>query len=112
MSIDYETAQDAAESGIQRAADHANHEYSGWVEEAAEALGWAATQFADGAEFTIEELRQLTTSHLPDPPDLRSWGAATRRATKLCYLVKTEGFALAASSNNSPKPLYIKGVWR
>lgn len=111
MNIDHATAQEAAEIGIKRAADHADREYSGWVEEAAEALGWAATQHPAGSEFTIEQLRRLTTE-LPDPPDLRSWGAATQRATRLGYITKTGNFAMAASSNNSPKPLYIQGVWR
>lgn len=111
MSLSHQEAQEAAETGIKRAADHAEREYNGWVEEAAEALAWAATQYPAGSEFTIEQLRQLTVG-LPDPPDLRSWGAATQRATKLGYIVKTGNFALAVSSNNSPKPLYLKGVWR
>jgi hypothetical protein len=110
MTINHEEAQEAAELGIKRAADHAEREGSGWVEEAAEALGWAATQHL-GPEFTIEQLRQLTTQ-LPDPPDLRAWGAATQRAARLGYIVKTSNFALAASSNNSPKPLYVQGAWR
>ena len=110
MKIDHAAAQEAGELGINRAAEHADSEFSGWVEEAAEALGWAATEFR-GEKFTIEQLRQLTSA-LPDPPDLRSWGAATRRATRLGYIAKTNEFALAASSNNSPKPLYIRGAWR
>lgn len=109
-NIDHIAAQEAAENGINRAADHADREFDGWVEEATEALGWAAT-IIPGDKFTIEQLRQLTTD-LPDPPDLRTWGAATRRATKLGYIVRTEGYAAAASSNNSPKPLYTRGIWR
>jgi|GEM_PF-3514595 len=108
--INHTAAQGAAESGMDRSGSHANQEAEGWVEEAAEALGWAATQHP-GSEFTIEQLRQLTAG-LTEPPDLRAWGAATRRATRQGFLVKTSGFALAASSNNSFKPLYIKGIWR
>ena len=111
MTIDHAAAQDAAENGIERSAAHANNEFACWVDEATEALGWAAQQFSKGSEFTIEQLRQLTVD-LQAPPDLRAWGAATRAATRLGYIVKTEGFALAASSNNSPKPLYVAGVWR
>ena len=110
MSVDHQRAQEAAVTGIKRSADHADRERSGWVEEAAEALGWASTQYP-GSEFTIEQLRQLT-AELPAPPDLRSWGAATQRATKLGYIIKTRNFALAASSNNSPKPLYTQGAWQ
>lgn len=108
--INHASAQTAAETGINRAADHAEREFSGWVEEACEALGWAASVIKN-ERFTIEQLRQLT-SGLQDPPDLRSWGAATRRATNLGYIVRTAGYAAAASSNNSPKPLYVRGVWR
>lgn len=109
--IDHAYAQHAATTGIHRAADHADRQFSGWVEEAAEALGWAATQFPDDGSFTVEQLRQLTAA-LPAPPDLRSWGAATQRATKLGYIVRTGGYAAAASSNNSPKPLYRRGAWQ
>jgi len=109
--MNHAAAQDAAELGIERAGEHADRCSSDWVEEAAEALGWAATQHRGGAGFTIEQLRQLCSA-LPEPPDLRAWGAATRRATRLGYVIKTDGFALAASSNNSPKPLYTQGAWR
>lgn len=109
--MDHKQAQESAAIGIERSAANANRTHSGWVEEASEALGWAATQFDRGVEFTVEQLRQLC-SQLPEPPDLRSWGAATQKATKRGYIVKTGNFALAASSNNSPKPLYQAGVWR
>jgi len=110
-TYDHLQAAEAAQLGIQRAADHADKMFAGWVEEAAEALGWAAKQFPFGSEFTVEQLRRLC-HQLPEPPDLRSWGAATQRARRLGYIVNTGGFAEAASSNNSPKPLYRAGVWR
>ena len=111
MSIDYAQAAQAAQQGIEQAGEHANKMFANWVEEAAEALGWAANQYPFGKEFTVEQLRQLC-HQLPEPPDLRSWGAATQRARRLGYIVNTGGFAEAASSNNSPKPLYRAGVWR
>jgi hypothetical protein len=107
--INHDAAQIAADQGISNAADSANRASPGWIGEAAEALGWAATQLP--GEFTVEQMRAICEA-LPDPPDLRAWGAATRMATRKGYIVKTERFATAASSNNSPKPLYRQGAWR
>lgn len=114
MSTAHGHAQERADAGIASSAQHADEVHESWVAQAAEALGWAASQSVRGLKFTVEDLRGHPTivRMLPPPPDLRSWGAATRRATKLGYIVKTDEYALAASSNNSPKPLYRAGVWR
>lgn len=106
---DQQQAAQNADLGIHRAASRAERRFENWVHEAVEALGWAASQMR-AASFTIEELRGLC-GELPAPSDLRAWGAATRRATRLGYIVRTDGYAPAASSNNSPKPLYTAGSW-
>jgi len=106
--MDYESAKIAANIGITRSAEHADAVHDGWVYDAVESLRAAIALFPRGADFTIEQVRQKITD-LPDPPDLRAWGAVTRRATKLGYVVKTGKFRNATSSNNSPKPLYVHG---
>lgn len=107
---DFQQAEEAAQIGIRNSASSAQRAHDGWVEEAAEALGWAASACAS-AQFTIEALRAMCWQ-LSSPPDLRAWGAATKRAIKLGYVVKTNMVAVASSSNNSPKPVYVKGAWR
>jgi hypothetical protein len=106
--MDYESAKAAAEIGITRSADHADAVHDGWVDDAVESLRKAITLFPQGSDFTIEQARQKITT-LPEPPDLRAWGAVTRRAVKLGYVIKTNNFRTAISSNNSPKPLYKHG---
>jgi len=104
----FEDAQDAAEIGITRSADHADAVHVGWVEDAVESLRMAIALFPRGSDFTIEQVRQKITT-LPNPPDLRAWGAVTRRAIKLNYVIRSGNFRTAISSNNSPKPLYVHG---
>jgi hypothetical protein len=106
--MDYESAKAAADIGITRSADHADAVHDGWVDDAVESLRIAIKLFPLGAEFTIEQVR-LKIENLPKPPDLRSWGAVTRRAVKLGYVIRTNNFRTAVSSNNSPKPLYKHG---
>ena len=106
--MDYQSAKVAAEVGISRSANHADAVHGGWVDDAVESLRTAIALFPRGSDFTIEQIRQKITN-LPEPPDLRAWGAVTRRATKLGYVVKTDKFRTAISSNNSPKPLYVHG---
>ena len=106
----FDEATRAAEAGIKRAADNAG---ASWVAIAADELGWAASR-ADASEFTVEELRWYIRTHgdeIAEPPDLRAWGAATQRAARMGFIVRTGHFARAASSNGSPKPLYRFGRW-
>lgn len=104
----FENAQVAAEVGITRSAAHADAVHDGWVDDAVESLRMAIALFPRGSDFTIEQVRQKITN-LPKPPDLRAWGAVTRRAVKLNYVIKSGNFRTAISSNNSPKPLYVHG---
>lgn len=105
--MNHQEAARAAEVGIDRSAGHADRVHAGWVKEAAEALRVASA--VQPQPFTVEQLRAVC-GFLPEPPDLRAWGAATRKATRLGYIVRTSQFAPAASSNNSPKPLYVRGM--
>lgn len=101
-------AKAAAEIGIARSAIHADAVHDGWVDEAVESLRTTVALFPRGSDFTIEQVRQ-NINNLPEPPDLRAWGAVTRRAVKLGYIARTGNFRTATSSNNSPKPLYVHG---
>lgn len=106
-------AKASANVGIQRAAERAERTEPGWVDRAAEAVRDYALNSLAGinGEFTIDEARPwiAANTRLADPPDGRAWGAATRRALKLGYIVATDGYAPAASSNGSPKRLYRRG---
>ena len=105
-------AKASANVGIQRASDRAERTEPGWVDRAAEAVrDYVRLHVArsdEPSEFTIERVREFMAS-VPPAPDGRAWGAVTRRALKLGYIVATDGYAPAASSNGSPKRLYARG---
>lgn len=105
-------AKASANVGIQRSAERAERTEPGWVDRAAEAVrDYVRLHVArsdEPSEFTIERVREYMAS-VPPAPDGRAWGAVTRRALKLGYIVATDGYAPAASSNGSPKRLYRRG---
>lgn len=92
-------AQRRAESGIRRAANHAEQEAEGWVLRAAT---WLAAYARSHGTFLVEDARD---QYPEPPPEKRAWGAATRLASKRGWIVGA-GFALAKSSNRSPKCLW------
>jgi hypothetical protein len=103
--IDFTAAREAAERGIQSSAQHAEDDRPGWGESA---LAWLRfhAEVSEG-EFTMEQFRQMASMVLPEPPDLRAWGSVTQKAIRQGIIRKTGGYAPAASSNGSPKPLYV-----
>lgn len=77
-----------------------------WVREAAKLLGrWFSRR--SGA-YTVEQARK--TIRIDDPPDLRMWGLATRRALDEGLIRATDLYAKARSSNGAKRRMYIKGV--
>lgn len=90
------------------AAERAEREHEGWVEVAVERLRqWVVKQ---RAPFTIEHARAAVSADLPNPPDLRSWGAVTREAKRRLYIVQVPRlFMPAVSSHGSPKAAYARG---
>jgi hypothetical protein len=111
-AINFEAAAARADAGIERAARKADRASPEWVDKAAEMLRIGACILGAQlpGEFTVEHLRALTDKALPQPPDKRAWGAATRVATSRGFIERIPGrYAAAASSNGSPKPLYRKG---
>lgn len=111
LPLDLEAARTRGDLGVERAARRAEKLTPGWVERAADLIKTGACILAARqTDFTIEEVRALVDAALPKPPDLRAWGAATRRAVTLGYIARVPGtYRPAASSNGSPKPVYRKG---
>jgi hypothetical protein len=106
LSLNLEHARTRGDLGAERAGNRAERKEHGWIDRAAEAVrDFARDQGL--LSFTIEEARAEFKA--PDGTDLRAWGAVTRRAVVLGYIVATDGYAPAASSNGSPKRLYRKG---
>ncbi len=97
----------AAQSGMERAVEHADSVVPNWSERAMEALLEYARGWRDAwgdVGFLIEDVRAHATE-LPAPPDSRAWGAVVSKAARQGLIVKV-GYAPAASSNCSPKTLW------
>jgi hypothetical protein len=104
------SARKKAERGIASSAEHAGKE---WQDQAVTAarlfVRWNDKECA-GTSFTMEEVRTWCSIRIDDPPDLRAWGAVTRRLKSEGIITPTGFYAKAASSNLSPKPLYRRAV--
>lgn len=110
LSMDFAAAR--ADLGVERSAGKAERVDPGWIDKAVEMLriGACILSAQQRAEFTIEDLRALVDKALPQPPDLRAWGAVTRAAVAKGFIERIpDRYAPAASSNRAPKPLYRKG---
>lgn len=112
MSVDIAAGQAGREIGMTQAQTSAESRHSGWTEEAAEAIGWAASQRQAGEEFTIEQLRAdiARVGQLPEPPGLRAWGPVAVRATKLGYIERV-GFGRSACARLAFVATYRAGSW-
>lgn len=79
------TAQQLADDGMMRAADHADAVEEGWSERAySMLLDYAAEHY----EFMGEDVRSWAHSAgLPQPPDGRAWGAVVLRASKAKLII-------------------------
>ncbi len=101
LHIDFTTAMNKRDLGIERAGQHADRIEDGWTYQALGMLT-AFSRQATGP-FLIEEARAWAEKQgLPPPPDARSWGAVARRAAAK-HRIEKVGYAPAASSNCSPK---------
>lgn len=104
LPIDWQARRD---QGIASSANHAEQDVPGWGEMAVEATAKAVAM--QTGHFTMEHIRDVAHFHLglPMPAELRSWGSVTQKAIRQGIIRKTGQYAPAASSNGSPKPLYI-----
>ena len=102
-------ARAAADVGIERATARNEEANPGWVDAAVMRLRMFA-RHAPGV-WTMEQAREVIGPELPEPTDLRTWGAVTRTAAKRGYISPVRGvYIAAASSNGSAKPAYRKGA--
>lgn len=108
LPLDFATARRRRDSGIARAADHANAETSGWTDIAFDFLEACAKVRA--APFLAEDVIEMAkAAHLAPPPDGRAWGGVFRRAAKRGVIAKV-GFAAAKTSNCSAKVLWRSAI--
>lgn len=102
-------ARAAADAGIERVTSRNEDANPGWVDAAVMRLRIFA-KHAPGV-WTMEQAREVIAAELPEPTDLRTWGAVTRTAAKRGYIAPVRGvYIAAASSNGSAKPAYRKGA--
>jgi hypothetical protein len=94
------------DTGIRRAADHAERETPGWGHGALAFLrGFAAG--ATGPFLAEDVAAAYIDRGLPPPPDGRAWGSVFQRAARR-GVIRRIGYAPARSSNGSPKPLWAR----
>lgn len=96
----------ARDAGMASSAAHAEADQEGWQDTAYFWLAHYITARKD--PFTMEDFRlRAAMFGMPQPTELRAYGALTRRALKY-GLIQKVGFAPVASSHGSPKALYAK----
>lgn len=93
---------------IDACADRNERHNEGWQKTAMDALRRFAA--ADPGRFTIEQARDVLSAELPEPTDLRAWGALTQAAIRAQIIRPTRHFTAAKSSNGSPKRMYTRDV--
>jgi len=97
--LDLVDACERRDDGIRRAKEHAESDAPGWTEAAAAYLREYARQTC-GEPFLVENAIEVYRG--ARPANKRAWGAATQLAARRGWIVKA-GYALARSSNQSPK---------
>lgn len=108
QTIDFRAARARRERGMRDSEAHADRESPGWPERAYGLLCRYAREQAH--PWTCESFRWWAAANgLDDPPDSRAFGGVTQRALRKGVILKV-GYAPAASSNGSVKPLYSRPV--
>jgi hypothetical protein len=93
--------------GQQRAEAHAEAEHDGWKHEALLALAQYLGQRGQ-TPFLAENLREWSIAQgVTQPPEPRAWGALIQSA-KRRGLIRACGTERAATSNLSPKVLWVR----
>lgn len=100
---DMAAALAARDAGMQSSAEHAEDVQPGWQDMAVS----FCTMLAPLGDFTMERMAAAAYGlGLQRPAEGRAWGSVTVRLIREGVIEKTGGFAPAASSHGSPKPLY------
>jgi hypothetical protein len=102
------SARKKAERGIASSAEHAGKEWQDQAVAAARLFVRWNERVYQGHPFTMEQLRTWCEWKIDECPELRAWGAVTRRLKAEGIIVPTGGYAKAVSSNLSPKALYVR----
>jgi hypothetical protein len=112
LPFDHDAAWTRAEQSMEAAAGHADRVEAHWRHQALGALTMFASLHAQ--PFLIEEARAFAEANgLPQPPDARAWGSVTQAAARgENPRIRRIGYAAAASSNCSPKVLWIGARYR
>jgi hypothetical protein len=104
-AIDFTAARVRAETGMDRAQQRAEKNAPGWTDLAIARLRtYAESIYPRG--FTMEQARAALAGVVPEPAELRSWGAVTVGARRQRFIEETGQYLPAASSNGSPKREY------
>lgn len=105
-AIDFEAARARRDAGMHASEAHADATVPGWSDQAFALLCRYASE--QPAPWTCEAFRWWAAANgLADPPDSRAFGGITQRAIRR-QVIERVGYAPAASSNGSPKPLYAR----
>jgi hypothetical protein len=110
--MDAQAAIEKRDIGIHRAVEKADRDDSGWSWRAYYAL--LKYVAAHKGQFLTEEVRDWSESqgHVIAPENGRAWGAVMQRAARR-GIIRKAGYALAKSSNLSPKVLWENNdLWR
>lgn len=103
------TARIYRDSGMTRAADHADAVVGGWSDAAYQFLLDFVGANRD-ENFMTERVRLLAeASGLALPPDNRAWGAVTSRAVRQ-GLIRRVGYAPAQTGHCRPMPVWRKAT--
>lgn len=97
------------DSGIKRAADHANAQREGWTNDAYSMLR-RYMRSHKGKTFMAEDVRAWAIKRgMSNPPDNRAWGSIFKRASRE-FVIKSIGWRTQASPNchGSPKNLWVQ----
>lgn len=107
--LDFDNRAGAAlrrDLGVERTAARAERRLPGWLEIA---LGYLQAFAATRQRFMTEELRAWAIAEgCPAPPNPKAWGAVMQ-AGRRRGIIRSIGYAPAASSNLSPKVLWAAG---
>lgn len=106
--MDMTQARAGAETGMKRAAEHANSCVSGWTDDAyAYLTGWARGMRGGSGRnaFMAEDVRASAERFGFSPPDNRAWGPVFRRAVS-AGLIRKAGYAPSKTGHCRPMPLW------
>ena len=105
MNYELQAAIDSRNDGMRRADEHAVATIDGWHEMVDNMMSFFLLH--QRKPFLAEEFVKYCAGKIPPPPDGRAFGPVFARAQRAGKIYKN-GYALALSSNLSPKVLWVK----